>query len=57
MQIGSLREAGPRAIETICELSEDWKSGRFETAECAVVYGDKGTISHSVRLFKIDEGR
>jgi hypothetical protein len=55
MMIGSLREAGPHAIETFCEQAQDWKSSRFETVACAVVCGDKDQPSHSVRLFKICE--
>ena len=55
MQIGTLREGGQHEIETFCEVEQDWHSSRFETASCAVVYGDKGGPSHSVRLFKARE--
>jgi hypothetical protein len=55
MQIGSLREGGPHEIETFCEVTEDWRSSRFEVALCAVVYGDRDQPTHSVRLFKAKE--
>lgn len=55
MQVENLREAGPFEIETICELSQDWQSGRFETASFAVVYGDTDQPSHSIRVFTMTD--
>lgn len=56
--IGSMREAGPHAIETIIELVEVWPPNKprgFGTAACAVVYGDRDQPSHSVRIFQFRE--
>ena len=55
MYIGNLREAGSHAIETFCEVAQDWHTSRFEPVQVAVAYGDKGQPSHSVRLFKVKE--
>lgn len=57
MYVGNLREGGPLAIETFCEVIETERCGnfsKFETGMCAVVYGDRTQLTHSYQFFNLE---